>query len=71
MKVDCEGAEYDFLMSQNLSKVLFLTMELHAGFIGEERAMELLEYLNQYFVLEFRMGDDIYFFSNRKIIHAS
>ena len=71
MKVDCEGAEYDFLMSQNLSKVLFLTMELPAGFIGEERAMELLEYLNQYFVLEFRMGDDIYFFSNRKIIHAS
>ena len=71
MKVDCEGAEYDFLMSQDLSKVLFLTMELHPGFIGEERSAELLEYLNKYFVLEFMVGDHIYFYSKKGMLNAS
>lgn len=71
MKVDCEGAEYDFLMFQDLSKVLFLTMELHPGFIGEEKSSELLEYLEKYFVLEFMVGPHIYFYSKKGMLNAS
>jgi len=66
LKVDCEGAEFDLLMGKDLSKILFLTLEIHPGFIGEENSKELVKYLKAFFSLEFKIGNDIYFFKNKK-----
>ena len=71
MKVDCEGAEYDFLMSQDLSKVFFLSMELHPGLIGIKRATELLIHLSRYFVLEFKVGQNVFFYSKKGMLNVT
>jgi|ETNvirnome_6_100_1030635.scaffolds.fasta_scaffold00234_9 FkbM family methyltransferase len=46
MKVDIEGAEYDFLMNKDFSKVDSMYVEFHCGAKKNE---ELCRYLNQYF----------------------
>lgn len=66
MKVDCEGAEYDFLMGKDLRRILFMTMELHPGFIGQDNANNLIKYIEESLSLEFKIGDHIYFFKNKK-----
>jgi len=49
MKVDCEGCEYDILMNQDLSKVKILVLEIHGGYIGNDKTTELLDYLKSQF----------------------
>ena len=49
MKVDCEGCEYDFLMGSPLKNVQLLTLEVHSGYIGKKKKIELLNYLETQF----------------------
>lgn len=67
MKVDCEGSEYDFLMNKDLSRISFLVMELHDGYLGKKKTEELLQYLNKFFDLQFKIGDHILFFSQKEV----
>lgn len=54
MKVDCEGSEYDLLMNKDLSRINFLVMELHTGFLGEQKTNELLEYMSNFLIFNLR-----------------
>jgi FkbM family methyltransferase len=47
LKVDIEGAEYDFLFEQDLSCVSVLAIELH--FLQNEKTKQLKEYILKYF----------------------
>ena len=67
MKVDCEGSEYDFLMNKDLSRISFLVMELHNGYLGQKKTEELLQYLNKFFDLQFKIGDHILFFREKEV----
>jgi FkbM family methyltransferase len=44
LKVDCEGAEYDFLIDADLSKVKYIVMELH-NFIGGVKQKQLMTHI--------------------------
>ena len=66
LKVDCEGAEYDFLIDQDLSKINFLVMEIHPGYLGPEKTKDLLQYLEKYFNKEFMVGEHILFYHSKK-----
>jgi FkbM family methyltransferase len=46
LKVDCEGAEYDFLIHADLNKIKYIVMELH-NFIGEVKQKELMTHIEQ------------------------
>ena len=46
LKVDCEGAEYDFLIDSDLNKVKYIVMELH-NFIGVVKQRELMTHIEQ------------------------
>jgi len=66
LKVDCEGSEYEFLIGKDLSKINFLVMELHTGYLKEDKSKELLDYIEGYFKLEFKVGEHIFFFSSKQ-----
>jgi len=42
MKIDCEGAEYDFLIGQDLSTIGIIAMELHVDMPSNFRKLSLL-----------------------------
>jgi FkbM family methyltransferase len=44
MKIDVEGAEYEFLYGKDLSKIKYITMELH-HFLGEKQ-QKLLDWIS-------------------------
>jgi FkbM family methyltransferase len=44
LKVDCEGAEYDFLINADLSGVKWIVMELH-NFLGGVKQMDLITHI--------------------------
>lgn len=46
LKVDCEGAEYDFLINAALSNVNIIVAELH-NFLGSEKQQKLCEWIEQ------------------------
>ncbi len=46
--MDCEGAEYKFLMNQDLSNIDYLAMEIHNQ-LGKERILTLRNYLEERF----------------------
>jgi len=46
LKVDCEGAEYDFLMGVDLSDVNIIVMELH-NFLGGKKQKELCDWIEK------------------------
>ena len=46
LKIDCEGAEYDFLIDADLNKVKYIVMELH-NFIGVVKQKELMAHIEQ------------------------
>ena len=48
LKIDIEGAEYDFLFGKDLSKIGAIGLELHGTF-GQEKKNEMKEYLSKYF----------------------
>lgn len=55
LKVDIEGSEYDFLMHQDMSKIIVLAIEIH--FFEEEKSQELYEFLLKSFdVVEQNVG---------------
>jgi FkbM family methyltransferase len=62
LKVDCEGSEYPFLVNKDLSKINFLTLEIHPGLIGEDLTAELLEHLSLFFNLRCKFGEHILFY---------
>lgn len=47
LKVDCEGSEYDFLMNKDLSKIDYISIEIHHQL--KEKAQELFKYLQERF----------------------
>lgn len=55
LKIDCEGAEYDFLLNKDLSKIDFISAELHIQ-IGEEKIKELEKYIEKDFDVVRRGG---------------
>tara|TARA_B100000886_G_scaffold20126_2_gene12928 strand:+ start:6845 stop:7543 length:699 start_codon:yes stop_codon:yes gene_type:complete len=48
MKIDIEGAEYDFLLNKDLSNIVSMGIEIHGTF-GKEKKDELKNYLSKYF----------------------
>ena len=44
LKIDCEGAEYDFLIHADLSKIKYIVMELH-NFLGGVKQKELMTHI--------------------------
>jgi FkbM family methyltransferase len=44
LKIDCEGAEYDFLMGKDLSKIKYIVMELH-NFLGGVKQKQLMTHI--------------------------
>jgi len=48
LKIDIEGAEYPFLLGQDLSRIGALALELH-GTLGSAKKEEMKKYLERYF----------------------
>ena len=46
MKIDCEGAEYDFLLNAELSNVKWIVGEFH-NFLGVEKQKELFDWISR------------------------
>lgn len=46
LKIDCEGAEYDFLMNKELSTIQYIVGEFH-NFLGKEKQDLLFGYINK------------------------
>jgi hypothetical protein len=44
LKIDCEGAEYDFLIDADLSKIKYIVMELH-NFLGGVKQKQLMTHI--------------------------
>jgi FkbM family methyltransferase len=65
LKVDCEGSEYPLLMNKDLSKINFLALELHPGFLGEKLTVELLEYLDSYFTIVFQLDEHLFLYESK------
>lgn len=49
LKVDCEGGEYNFLMNKDLSKIDYISIEIHHQL--KEKADELINYLHEHFIV--------------------
>lgn len=47
LKIDCEGSEYDLLMNKDLSKIDYISIEIHHQL--KEKAQELFHYLQDRF----------------------
>jgi len=48
LKIDIEGAEFDFLLGKDLSKIGCLALELH-GTLGQEMKEKMKQHLEKYF----------------------
>jgi FkbM family methyltransferase len=46
LKVDCEGAEYEFLYGKDVSKIKYIVMELH-NFLGKEKHEKFMEWIEK------------------------
>lgn len=57
MKVDCEGAEYDFLYGKDLSRVGYLGIEIHIQL--QHKAKILLDFLREQFDTVHSLNDGI------------
>lgn len=66
LKIDCEGSEYACLMGKDLSKINFMVMEIHPGYLGSQKISQLLQYLNKFFILNYRIGEHILFYKSKK-----
>ncbi len=65
LKVDCEGAEYDLLMNKDLSRINFMVVEFHPGFLGKEKMKELIMHIKKFFNLQFMLGHWIGFYEKK------
>lgn len=57
LKIDCEGAEYDFLMDHDLSKVEYLGIEIHRHLF--DKIKPLIQHIEKYFTLIKKRGNGI------------
>lgn len=48
MKIDIEGAEYDFLLDKDLSRIASMGIEIHGTF-GKEKKEKLKSHFDKYF----------------------
>jgi FkbM family methyltransferase len=48
LKIDIEGAEYDFLLDKDLSNICSMGIEIHGNF-GKQKKDQLKNHLNKYF----------------------
>ena len=58
LKVDCEGAEYDFLMNKDLKNVKYIVMELH-NFLGADKQNEFMQWIENTHTEIYSEGDGI------------
>lgn len=56
LKVDCEGAEYDFLMGKDLSRIKWIVGEFH-NFLGGVKQMELFTHIKNTHEQVYSEGD--------------
>ena len=52
LKVDIEGSEYNFLMNKDLSKINYMVMEEHSGYLTPKMLSDLHTYLDKFFNLK-------------------
>jgi hypothetical protein len=72
LKVDIEGAEYDFLMNKDLSSFKYIVMELH-NFLskmesevdGKNRSEALHNHISKTHIIKISKGDGIHTHFNR------
>jgi len=70
LKVDCEGSEYNLLMNKDLSKIKYISVEIHIQL--KEKLSKLIDYLKKYFDVLIDLNDGITMhkemtFKNKKI----
>ena len=72
MKVDIEGAEYDFLMNKDLSSVKYIVMEFHnflskmeSEIDGKNRSEALHDHISKTHIMKISYGDGIHTHFNR------
>ena len=58
IKIDCEGAEYDFLMGTDLSKIKYIVGEFH-NFLGGVKQKKLMTWIENTHTEEFSDGDGV------------
>jgi len=51
LKVDCEGSEYSLLYKKHIENIEVIALELHKGYLGEEKSEELMNYIGNYFTI--------------------
>jgi len=68
LKVDCEGAEYNFLLDKDLSRIDSLSIELHGDLTKQKK---IAEHLDKYFYLERACPDLVNFFAVRKVMNKN
>jgi FkbM family methyltransferase len=59
LKVDCEGAELDFLMGKDLSNIKYIVMELH-NFLGKEKQQLLCDWIKNTHEEIYTKGEELY-----------
>jgi FkbM family methyltransferase len=58
MKIDIEGAEYDFLLDKDLSRIASMGIEIHGNF-GKEKKDQLKNHFDKYFeIYDVQYDDD-------------
>lgn len=58
LKIDCEGAEYDFLMDADLSKVKYIVGEFH-NFLGGVKQMKLFTHIGDTHIEIYSEGNGV------------
>lgn len=66
LKVDCEGAEYDFLLDKDLSFIDALAIEFHGDFDNQKK---LARHLDKSFIILQACPDLSTFFAVRKVVN--
>lgn len=59
LKIDCEGAEYDFLMNKELSTIKYIVGEFH-NFLGKEKQNNLFGHINKTHTEIYTEGDGVH-----------
>ena len=59
LKIDCEGAEYDFLMNKELSTIKYIVGEFH-NFLGKEKQDLLFGHINKTHTEIYTEGDGVH-----------
>ncbi len=58
LKIDCEGAEFDFLYEKDLSKIKYIVGEFHNFlFQYDDRGLQLLDWINKTHTELYSIGD--------------